>query len=147
MNLGLYGRLILFVFNLGCLPRRPRRYRRLYLFFLLPFPLFSLLLFLLFRRYVLERLLKVRCGVEYSLDFGLIDHRLNMAKEVGELRTQRGIDRDCGSSLNVSRNDHVRKGDPVPNEEGAFRKMRVKSPECMKLGISKTGVNLGKAFN
>ena len=145
MNLGLwrYGSLVLF-FVLGRLwgpPRWPWRYWRLSLFL---FFLLLLLLFLLFRRYVLQSFLKEWCGLEDIFDFWLIDHGLKMAEEVGELRTQRGIDRDCGSPLDVSRDDHVCKGDPLPDEEGARRKVAVKRPQRTKLGCSKSSVNLNE---
>jgi hypothetical protein len=78
------------------------------------------------------------------LDFGVIDHRLEVAHDVGELRTQRGIECDRGSSLNVSCDDHVRKGDPLPDEEGACSKVSLEGLECIKLDRSECGVDLAQ---
>lgn len=78
------------------------------------------------------------------LDLGMIDHRLEVAHDVGELRAQRGIECDRGGSLNVSCDDHVRKSDPLPNEEGPCRKVSLESLECVKLDRSECGVDLAQ---
>jgi hypothetical protein len=75
-------------------------------------------------------------------DFGLVDDRLEVAEEVGELGARGGVEVDGGGGLYVRGNEEVGEGEALADEEGAGRDMLLEGVEGAGLALEEGGVDL-----
>jgi hypothetical protein len=99
-------------------------------------------LLLLGRGDKLDGLLGVLCLAEDGGELGLVDDGLEVADEMGELGTERGIDGGGDSALDDGGDEDIGKGDALADEEGAGREVGVKGIQCASLALDEASVEL-----